>query len=116
MGTTRNAPLLLLAALMLAFTAFNVFDDKPRAFYHSMALLGAGLMVWLGRQARKRLAVVCAYGLALYGSTSACDFSYSKEANGWQYICDAGTRAPVSAITLAVGLLIAGWLIRGRDG
>jgi len=109
-------PLALLVGLILAFTAWNAFDDKPRAFYHCMALLGVGLMLAIGWRAHKRLAVVCAYGVFLYGSTSACDLSYFKEANGWQYMCDAGTSAPVSAITLAVGVLIAGWLLGGRDG
>ena len=116
MSKDLQRALLLWAGLMAAFTVFNLFDDKPRAFYHSQALLGCALMIVWGRRASRRMAGVCAYGLFLYGSTVACDLSYSKESNGWQYVCDAGTGTMVSAITLAAGVLIAAWLLRVRDG
>lgn len=106
----------LMAALIAGFCSFNAFKDAPLAFYVSQALLGCFLMGWIYRGSDKRVGVVALYGFLLYGSTAACGASFSAKSNGWQYLCDAGTGAPVNAITLGIGVLIAGWLIGSGDG
>jgi hypothetical protein len=102
--------------LVCAFTSFNLFADGPLAFYIAQAVFGSLVMLAIAKACGGRIAVVCLYGAFLYGSTAACGSTFSQKANGWQYLCDAGTGAPISAITLAVGMLIAGWLLGGRDG
>ena len=112
----RTSAVWLMAALVAGFCAFNAFKDGPLAFYISQALLGMFLMGWIARAGDKRIVVVALYGAFLYGSTAACGAMFSTKANGWQYLCDTGTGAPVNAITLLSGVLIAGWLLGSGDG
>lgn len=106
----------LLVALLAAFTVHNLFDDKNLAFYIAQALMGVFLMIRDGWRADACTAVVCLYGLFLFGTTAACGVAFPQLQDGQKYLCDTGTGAPVTAITLLAGVLLLGWVMGKRDG
>jgi hypothetical protein len=90
------SPRALLLALVVLYTAWQLFPDGPLAFYVS-----SGLFVVLVSVATRDWPIAV-FGSALGLMQAGCGLMYVGD--GRSFVCDSGTGLPITSLVLAGGV------------
>lgn len=95
-----------LAAFVFTNMGWQLFPDKPLAFYIINSLLVLALCI--KQAAGSKIAVVFIYGAIMAAMTAGCGGMYAAQMDGYHFLCDKGTALPISLFSGlgAIGVIV----------